>query len=65
MDWQVSGHLINSSFLKIIPFLRVTSNWISFFDLATELDPCREAIGGLVDELAQKLYKGGKIKSKA
>lgn len=36
-----------------------------FFDPGTELDPCREAIGGLVDELAQKLYKGGKIKSKA
>lgn len=34
-----------------------------FFDPTTELNPCREAIGELVEELAQKLYKGGKIKS--
>ncbi|XP_046548110.1 phytanoyl-CoA dioxygenase domain-containing protein 1-like [Haliotis rubra] len=28
-----------------------------------ELDPCREAIEELIEDLAQKLYKGGKIKN--
>ena len=27
-----------------------------------ELQPCREAVGELVEELAQKLFKAGKIK---
>jgi hypothetical protein len=26
-----------------------------------ELEPCKEAIAEMVDELAEKLYKGGKI----
>ncbi len=29
-----------------------------------ELDPCKDAIEVLVDKLANKLYSGGKIKSK-
>lgn len=29
-----------------------------------ELDPCKDAVGDLVEELAQKLYNAGKIKSK-
>ncbi|XP_022344797.2 uncharacterized protein LOC111137580 [Crassostrea virginica] len=33
-----------------------------FFDTETELDPVREAINTLVDDLAKKLYDAGKIK---
>lgn len=29
-----------------------------------ELDPCKTSINSLVDFLAEKLYRGGKIKSK-
>ena len=35
------------------------------FFSAAELDPCKEAVNGLVDELANNLYKAGKIKGKA
>lgn len=35
-----------------------------FFDVKKELDPVREAINTLVDDLAKKLYDAGKIKSK-
>ena len=29
-----------------------------------ELNPCRDSVAELVEELAQKLYKAGKIKGK-
>ena len=35
----------------------------NFFD-KSKLDVCRDAVDVLVDELANKLYKGGKIKGK-
>ncbi|XP_060065780.1 uncharacterized protein LOC132546102 [Ylistrum balloti] len=35
-----------------------------FFDTKTELDPCRDAISVMVNELADKLYDAGKIKDK-
>ena len=35
-----------------------------FFDKTTELDPCRTAIEKQVDNLANMLFAGGKIKSK-
>lgn len=34
-----------------------------FFDVKKELDPVREAINTLVDDLAKKLYDAGKLKS--
>lgn len=34
-----------------------------FFDIEADLEPCRRAIEDLVEELAQKLFKAGKIKS--
>ena len=34
-----------------------------FFDIEADLEPCRRAIEELVEELAQKLYKAGKIKN--
>ena len=35
-----------------------------FFNTEEELEPVKEDIKILVEELAQKLYKGGKITSK-
>ncbi|VDI18198.1 Hypothetical predicted protein, partial [Mytilus galloprovincialis] len=34
-----------------------------FFDIEADLEPCRRAIEDLVEELAQKLFKAGKIKN--
>lgn len=36
----------------------------NFFDTQKDLDPCREAISLMVDQLADKLYDAGKIKGK-
>lgn len=63
--------IINSSFfhylyVQVFTNLHVLQGFViieKFFDIEADLEPCRRAIEELVEELAQKLYKAGKIKS--
>lgn len=36
----------------------------NFFNLESDLEPCKLAIEQMVEKIAQRLYKAGKIKGK-
>lgn len=59
---------ILTKYLLAVPYILIIfQGYIlieDFFDVKKELDPVREAINTLVDDLAKKLYDAGKIKSK-
>lgn len=58
---------ILTKYLLAVPYILIIfQGYIlieDFFDVKKELDPVREAINTLVDDLAKKLYDAGKIKS--
>ena len=63
MEGRSACHTVQH--VHMILFVSVAQGYCIVTDYFSrdELQPCRDAVGELVEEIAQKLYKAGKIDS--